>query len=155
MAIVAKLRLAPCGDLSGALLGVLYNVAAHNLRWIKAAQQRGLVPPCCSSCADPPWCERPVRYVEHHGAPKGAEREYRDGPTMFATGYGTCADIVAYDYACAVAAGKSARIDLEEQGNGNYHAVLYVDDVRTDPAGKIAAEQSHNVGRACGCGSGQ
>lgn len=146
--MIATYRLAS-EDLEASLLLVLNGLVQHNVAWLLAARARKLEPPCCTGCAEPPWCATPVRYVPHHGAPQGEAREYWDGPTMFHRGEGTCADIVAYDCACLLLEGRDARIVLEAAGPvGEWHAVLIVDGERRDPASKIAKQ--HNVGR-CGC----
>jgi len=75
---------------------------------------------------------------------------------MFASGEGTCADIVAYDAAALRSKGHDVVIMLERlpssDGSRIYHAVLVVDGERQDPSEKIAAATvaQHNVGR-CGC----
>ena len=139
--MLARLHLAPTG---GNLLDALDQIAdalVHvNLAWIMRLRDRKLDTPCCTSCAEPPWVARPVVYVPHHGAPTAPDRDYLDGPTMFARGRGTCIDIACYDAAAAIAKGKSAKVVLEG-GPSEFHAVLYVDGVRTDPSAEIAAKQ--------------
>lgn len=154
MPIQANLRLAPSGDLADVLLAVIEGVAEVNVLWIRRCIARGLVPPCCTGCAEPPWVESPVRHVNHHGKPSDTAREYRDGPTMFHLGEGTCADVVAYDAAAHVVEGHDVRIALETlDGENEYHAVVYVDGERKDPSAAMqaaATNDTHNVGR-CGC----
>lgn len=133
-----------------ALRLVVEALASINLAWIEAQRADGLEPPCCTHCAEPPWCAHPVRYVPHHGAPLGDARDYYDGPTMFHLRSGTCADIVAYDVAAARAKGKQAHVAIE--GNGpHYHAVAYVDGQRKDPTADVA----RRTNALCSCTAGE
>lgn len=124
-----------------------------NAIWLRDKQARGLVPPCCTHCAEPPWVRAPVRYVPHHGAPVGTRRLYQDGPTMFAKGKGTCVDIAAYDVAALrVLKGKSAAVRIVG-GPVRFHAVVWDGERVVDPSADIAARQGINVG-GCGCAGG-
>lgn len=159
--MLAQLRLAPTGDSLDAVLDQILDALVHvNLTWIHAVKARGLTPPCCTACAAPPWVTRPVRYVPHHGRPVDSRRWYLDGPTMFARGVGTCADIAAYDAAAAIADGKSARV-LLRGGPVTFHAVIEVDGEITDPSVEIANRDTSGEALAalagvlpCGCAGG-
>lgn len=139
----------PSGSLGDSLQVIADALTAINVVWIRAAKGRGLDPPCCTHCAAPPWLTRPVRYVPHHGAPHGTERQYLDGPTMFARHVGTCIDIAAYDAAAEIVKGRNARA-LVIGGPIDFHCVVEIDGVRSDPSLTIAQRQGHNVG-GCGC----
>lgn len=147
--IAARLLLAPPTYApEPALLAVILALANVNAAWILAARERGLNPPCCVACCEPPWCARPIVYVERHD--RQPTQTYIDGPTMFALGAGTCADIVAYNLGAMIADGKQASVVLERRGPSEWHAAIRLEDgTIKDPAAELAARTE-----GCGCANG-
>lgn len=135
-----------------ALRAIIEGMVLVNLAWLQAQEAAGLHPPCCTHCAEPPWCAKPVRYVAHHGAPLGTSRHYYDGPTMMFRGVGTCADIVAYDVAAARHKGDATAAVVVEGAGPHYHAVAIIKGQRVDPSAVIARRQLANTITPCPCG---
>lgn len=104
----------PAGDLIATLEAVAVGLVAVNLVWVQAQLAKGLEPPCCTDCAEPPWVAGGrVQWVDYHGAkPVGWCREYWDAPTMFAAARATCFDAACYDAARRISKGQGGTVRI-------------------------------------------
>lgn len=100
----------------------------------------GHADPCCAGCGG-------VEYVNQQpycGTDRSCQRVL-DAHALLEAGQGTCIDIAAYDAGAAMAAGKSAFVELAEQEPFSYHAVAVIDGEVHDP-------RPAETPGGCGCG---
>lgn len=128
--IEARLHLCcPPGTLQKELLErCLEMVALANSTWFDAHPKA----PCCLKCAG----------VTYYLPPKREHQSFFSAPEVLKRGRATCAEAVTYCAGKAISEGKACRIELEQTGPADYHAVVWVTradgtEERLDPTSEL------------------
>jgi hypothetical protein len=96
--------------------------------------------PCCLGCAG-------VRYYDVGNKLKC--QNFWSAPQVLKRGKATCAEAATYAAGKARSEGKAATVGIEYSDLGGYHAVVWIDGVRTDPSTELEGYQGQPSACAC------
>lgn len=116
---------------------VLEPIVQQNAEWF--LENPGA--PCCLGCAG-------VKYYDVGNKLKC--QNFWSAPQVLKRGKATCAEAATYAAGKARSEGKSATVGIEFSDMGGYHAVVWIDGVRTDPSTELEGYQGQPSACACG-----